>query len=361
MESLSFEQTANAIIHLGKTNSILVEGDIGIGKSSLRHAVLKAYPGHTLAYIDAANIDLGDLTLPVPDIEAKCVRWLANEVFKLHIGGPLVVMIDELGKAPRPVQNALLPLILEHRVGSTILHEDSLVFATTNLSTNGVGDSIQAHALNRMTVVRMGKPSAHEWIENFASVNGIAGEIIAFVKEFPQVFAEYDPSKGAVDSAYIHNPTKPQRAFVTHRSMEKASDIVKRRELVGSAVTMATLEGTIGTQAAMDLRAFIALGDKLPKTSSIIENPDDVAVPGNAGLALMLLYNLLSVTDATTVGNIAKFVDKMNDEMRSIYYTCLVRKPTTQHLITDSKSPFYRHGLDAVMELNKYIRKNTGV
>ena len=62
-------------------------------------------------------------------------------------------MVDEYGKANPAVKNAMLRLMLERKIGSYTLHPDSLVFATTNLGAEGVGDLLPPHARNRMTVI----------------------------------------------------------------------------------------------------------------------------------------------------------------------------------------------------------------
>jgi MoxR-like ATPase len=80
-------------------------------------------------YIDCALLDLGDLQMPrVTD----SVEFVPNKMF---VGDePLIIMLDEIGKAMRPVQNALLTLLLEHRIGNHKLPEGSVVFGTTNMA-----------------------------------------------------------------------------------------------------------------------------------------------------------------------------------------------------------------------------------
>jgi hypothetical protein len=75
----------------------------------------------------------------------------------------------------------LLPVILERRLGDVPLPEGSIVFATTNLSTDGVGDNIPPHAYNRMTVCDFANPSVDDWI-TWGSNNGVVPEVLAFYR-----------------------------------------------------------------------------------------------------------------------------------------------------------------------------------
>jgi MoxR-like ATPase len=65
----------------------------------------------------------------------------------------IILMIDEFGKSNPAVKLALLRMMLERKIGSYTLHPESIVFATTNLGGEGVGDLLPAHACNRLTVI----------------------------------------------------------------------------------------------------------------------------------------------------------------------------------------------------------------
>ena len=75
------------------------------------------------------------------------VRYLTNEELGAHHDKPIILMIDEFGKSNPAVKLALLRMMLERKIGSYTLHPDSIVFATTNLGAEGVGDLLPAHAL----------------------------------------------------------------------------------------------------------------------------------------------------------------------------------------------------------------------
>jgi len=207
---------------------------------------------------------------------------------------PVLMMLDELGKAPRAVMNMLLPVILEHRIGDVPLPTGSIVFATTNLDTDGVGDNIPSHAYNRMTEAIIANASCDEWLQ-WAADNDIAPEMMAFAKQNPEVFQCYTDLGPKDKNPYIFNPlTGNTRTFCSLRSMEKASNIIKARSVLGDAFLPA-LAGTIGEPAAQLLVALTSLADSLPLYENIVRDPHKTKVPQEDAVgALFILAFMLA-------------------------------------------------------------------
>ena len=181
--TINLSQAANIIMTAGQSQTVLIRGEPGCGKSTLLQTLSTKLPDYHISYIDVANLDLGDIAMPVVDRDQMVTHYAPNARFGLGHGRrkPVLMMLDELGKASRPVLNMLLPLILERRIGDVALPDGSIVFATTNLDTDGVQDNIPAHASNRMTVVRVAKPTTDEWI-SWAMDNHVAPEVLTFAK-----------------------------------------------------------------------------------------------------------------------------------------------------------------------------------
>jgi hypothetical protein len=219
-------------------------------------------------------------------------------------------MLDELGKASRPVLNMLLPVILEHRLGDVKLPTGSIVFATTNLDTDGVGDNIPAHAYNRMTVLNVANPTSEQWVA-WAQGNDIDPVVLTFANEYPSIFDCYTDLADTDVNPYIFNPRKGvTKAFCSPRSLEKASNIVKQRDVLGEALYPA-LVGTIGENAANDLYSLINLESTLPKFDQIVKAPDTTRVPAvTEGAAHFILAFMLS--GRATPDNLSALVQYVN-------------------------------------------------
>ena len=349
--SLSLNEFANAIATVGSDVTIIGQGEPGIGKSSMLKAIAKRFPDYELAYIDCTLLDLGDFALPYTELASgdsnlKVTKFAPNARFKFQSGKPVIVMLDEIGKAMKAVKNVLLTLMLEKRIGDVALPEGSIVFGTTNLATDGVGDSLEAHARNRVCFVTVRKPHAGFGADGsldsdswgaWAVENDIAPEIIAWVKQFPHALESYtDPAQK--DNLYIFNPTRAgQSAFVTPRSLEKASHIAKKRSMLGDSVTISALAGTIGESAARDMQAFFTVVDKLPTWEAIVDNPTSAKVPDDAVAKCILVFSAITRVDKDTLPKWLKYADRLDKELQALFARSVVKSTSKQAMAVSNK------------------------
>ncbi len=297
---VNLSQAATVIRAVGTTNTVILRGQPGVGKSAALPALARELPDYIPCYIDVANLDLGDLGMPVIDREAMLTHYAPNARFGLSKSNnrPLIIMLDELGKASRPVLNMLLPLINEHRLADVPLPTGSIVFATTNLDTDGVGDNIPAHAYNRMTELVVANPTCDEWL-HWAADNDIAPEMMAFAKQNPEVFQCYTDLGRNEKNPYIFNPlTGNTRTFCSPRSMERGSNIIKQRGVLGDAFLPA-LAGTIGESAAQLMVALVNLADSLPLYENIVKDPHKTKVPKEDAVGAMFILAFMLANRVT--------------------------------------------------------------
>lgn len=324
---VTLQQASTLTQACGHTNTFLFRGQPGIGKSSILASLARAMPDYHPAYVDCANLDLGDLGLPLIDRDTPIptTTYAPNVRFGVHQTRPVLLMLDELGKATRPVLNMLLPALHpdERRLGDHSFPTGSIVFATTNLDTDGVGDAIPAHAYNRMTVCTIANPTAEEWLQWATSspVQAIAPEILAFAQQYPQVFECYtdDPTS---TNPYIFNPLRGQvRAYCSPRSLAHASHIVRQRSTLGEA-TLPALMGTVGESAARDMDALLRLSDKLPTLKEITSAPTTTRLPTDASAYFILAFALATDTTKANITEVMQYVDRWDAfEAQALYIT----------------------------------------
>jgi hypothetical protein len=321
MYALGINQCAELIKTVGMEVSVLVQGHMGCAKSSILTMLADQMPSHTACYFDCTTKDLGDITIPMlKDVDGNdYVRFATNEELGLHLQDtPTILMIDEYGKANPAVKNALLRLLQERQVGSYTMHPESLIFATTNLGAEGVGDLLPPHARNRIMVVTSRKPTHLEWI-NWAINNELDFSLLGWVKDNPQLFADFTEVQDPEENPYIYHPRAQRAAFVTPRSLHKASNLLKKRHLLDDQTVTAGLIGTIGDRAAMDLMAFVALADDLPKLIDIKTNPETAKVPTGAAAICMVVYRTLTVIDKSWLDAWMIYLDKLPLEAQGMY------------------------------------------
>ena len=331
--ALSLDECVEAIRATGSKLTTLVQGHMGSGKSSILKILAKELPTHIPCYFDCTTKDLGDLMLPkiLTDNDAEFVRFAPNEEMGMHHGKPVILMIDEFGKANPSVKNGMMRVMLERKLGNLELHPDSIVFATTNLGTEGVGDLLQPHHRNRITVVRMKKPTATEWIEGFAYNAGIHPALIVWVKENSerlfQSFEEINnPDDEVGGNPYIYHPKSVRPAFVTPRSLELASHWLWSKDKLSANTLKQALMGTIGARGGADLEAFISLFDQLPKHDEIMNDPKNAKVPTTASGVVMVVDRAIATMTREFINPWMDYLERLDKEAQGLF-TMQIRNP----------------------------------
>ena len=326
---LTMPECIDMIQHTGMNISWLIQGDMGSGKTSILKELVKrtGMPG---VYFDCTTKDLGDLFLP--DIyrengAAQCVSFVPNEEFGIHLNRPFILMLDEMGKN-RSIQNGLLRVLQERSVGSRALPEGSIVFGTTNLGGENVGDMLAPHARNRIGVVRMRKPDADLW-KAWAADNDIDHTVYAFAHEFPMIFASFTEVDKPDENQYIYDPRDAGRtAFVTGRSLHKLSDLAKKRHLVGDNVLRQGAVGLIGAKAANDYFTLVSLDDTLETYEEVALHPMKAKVPDTAAGQIMMCLKCMSRVDEKEFRNVFEYIKRLPMEMQALFANQLIKSPS---------------------------------
>jgi hypothetical protein len=208
----------------------------------------------------------------------------------------------------------------------------SIVFATSNNASDGVGDSMLAHAGNRVCIMRMAKPTPDEWLA-WASANGVSRVIRAWVAMFPRSLASYVDGDQA-DNPYIFKPSMTSLSFVSPRSLAKADVIVRNRDALSENAVKVALAGTIGASAAGDMAAFLSLEKSLTDVKDIVKNPEDIEVPKDVSAQLMIMFqavDVLSTQDELT--KFMLFVERIpSAEVQGVFFTMMMRSPKALRL-----------------------------
>jgi len=336
-KTVSLAQAAQLILST-PMNRYLLQGEAGIGKSSLLKTLSKSLPNHEVAYLDVPNMDLGDIAMPVIDRETKTTTYYPNSRFKIHLGKPVITMLDEFTKGAEPIKNMLHPLleVANPRLGDISVHPDSIVFLTGNLGTDGVGDTLKAHSRNRIIPLTVSKPDADEWI-GWAINNDISPEIIAWVKQFPHAMASYtDPAQS--DNPYIYNPKKMQTAFVSPRSLERVSNIVRVRSQLDTDSLICAMSGAVGEAASRDMQAYIEFSDQLPTWESTITHPKTTAIPTSAGACAIVVFGAIARVDKTTIAPFMEYLNRFDAEWQAVFAINIAKTPSKQSIAFSCKA-----------------------
>ncbi len=313
-----------------RSNRFLLQGEPGIGKSSILKQIGEQ-TGLPTVYIDVPNMDLGDISMPVVDHQTRTTKYYPNSRFQLQDGKPVAIMLDEFTKGPRPVKNMLHTLleVTNPRLGDLAVHPDSIIFLTGNLSTDGVGDSLEAHTAMRLVQLPVRKPTADEWVDWAVAKGTIAPEVITCVSKNPQLMASYlDPSEQG--NEFIYNPKRQSGAYVTGRTMELASNIVKVRDQFTPNSMLSALAGTLGMPGALLLKRFIDYADQLPDWRTIIADPENTPVPTSPGACSIVVFGAIQRIDKDTLTPFMKYLQRLPQEWQAAFAINLAKNPQRQ-------------------------------
>jgi len=338
MTTLSFGKTvtlaeAATLIRINHNKRYFLRGEPGIGKSSIMGYFEKFYgDAYTYVYFDCASKDLGDIAMPSMDRDKKITEYFLNGAFQHYTGKPMVIMFDEFSKAPAPVQNMLHPTLERRnpRLCDFLLPEGSIVFCSGNMASDGVGDNLKAHTLNRVTMLTVRKPSAEEWLA-WAVNNNIDPVVMAWVDRFPHALASY--LEGDQDSnPYIYNPKKMQGAVVSPRSLQLVSDSIKNREHFTPNAMLADMIGTIGESGARDMHAFVEYQDQLPSWDEVVKAPKDAKLPDSPGACAVMVFGAVTKVDRTSITPFMEYIGRMEAEWQAAFAINIAKNPEKAHI-----------------------------
>ena len=187
-----------------------------------------------------------------------------------------------------------------------------------------------------MVPVTISKPNADQWIE-WAIGKGIEAEVIAWVSRFPQVLASYTDG-GQNDNPYIYNPKRNQNAFVSPRSLETASNIVRTRKQNDPDAVIAALTGAIGESGARDMQAYIEFADQLPTWEATVTKPDTAPVPTSPGACAIVVFGAISRVDKQTITPFMQYLERFEPEWQAVFAINIAKAPTKQSIAFSCKA-----------------------
>ena len=331
---VSLAEAEDAILAFGNQNAIHLVGEPGVGKTAMFERLV-AKTGFKGIYIDTPNTELGDIGIPMPNHETKTTALYPNENWGFHLQQACMIFIDEFTKpSSMAVQNMLHPLLNERRIGGFSLHPDSIVVTAGNNSTDGVGDMLKAHSLNRITILPVRKPTADEWIE-WGANSGIAPEALAWVKAFPHALASYKHA-GQEENPYIFNPKIPQRSFVSPRSLHRASNILLKRHLITRNALIAGLTGSIGEAGARDMLAYVEVADSLPTWQEVIDDPKGCKLPSSPAALNIMAYGAMQRIDRANISKWFEYLKRTPKELQSVFCLSTSKHPEKKQILMTS-------------------------
>jgi hypothetical protein len=334
--SLDLDQAVNLIDAVGAVRTVIVEGGMGTGKSSGIKAKLKVKrPQNTHIDFDCTNKDIQDLTAPqfkkkLEEHISDYVEFVPNAELGVHLGVPVTINFDEFKKASDPVRKGVRAFMLEREICGVPLPEGSIIYGTSNLSEEGLGDVLLPHQRNAIIVVRLSKSTNIKWIEwGIAQEPPMHSSVLVYAKNNPQLFDCFTQVKNPEDNLEIYHPKDPSRlSFVTQRSLHIASDILHARDKYGldDHTVTAALIGCVGAYAGPNLMASVKLGDRLPSLDAIKQDPMGAVVPDTAAATCMVVFRALASIEREWINEWMTYLMRLDTEAQGMFVKGVIAK-----------------------------------
>jgi len=293
------EIAATVKLCIKKARPLFLWGAPGLGKSSI---VQQAAEALDLPVIDirAALLDPVDL-LGVPNVRDGKTFW--NVPNWLPQSGSGVLFLDELSNANEAVQNALLQLVLDRKIGDYQLPDGWAIVAAGNRVTDGTFSRKLSKALGSRFATHLELAvDLDDWCK-WAIGNDVKPEVIGFVRLRPDLLHSFDP-KAAGNS------------FPCPRTWATVSDFVGE---LSPSTELAFFSGTLGDGAAAEFTAFLRIYRDLPNLDAAMMNPDSFECPDNVSVKYAIAGAMTRKTTPDNASRAFALMSKLPTEFQVVW------------------------------------------
>ena len=276
---------------INKRRPMIIWGDFGVGKSDVARQVA-ASRGMKLYDVRGSLIDAVDLR-GCPYVDNGVTRWGVPS-FLPQVDEPALVLLDEMNRAPMMVQNALLSLVLDRRIGEYVLPDSVAVAACCNM--DGAGVSRSPEALDNRFIHCQMVVDVYDW-SKWAMSNGIHPAVVAYNR---------------FRTEHLHQVVKGQKANATPRSWSFVSDMVHE----GGPCRDKLIAGAIGKPIADEFLAFLGIFSNAPNLDAILINPTGAPIPPASEPATLyaVAHGLALRSNAANFDKILVYFDRLPEE-----------------------------------------------
>ena len=278
--------------------SVGVEGPPGGGKSEvITQAALAAGKPILCPYnlelsdqTEGKGIPFRDLDNPAQFIWLKDKRWLQDFAF--------TNFMDELPRAPVPVQGTAATLLLENRIDDIYLPKGTWHSWAGNRTSDKAG-------ANRVPTIIYQRCDMYEMV--YSSESQIRHMLIQ--PDMDLLTIRFLRMKG--DAAFDFDPNKKIN------STPRSWSTVARKLYANPDTPFATIAGKITKGFASELMAFRALAPTLPSPEEVMLNPTGARVPENMSAQFLVTDMLADQASFNTFDALVEYAKRLPSEFQA--------------------------------------------
>jgi len=327
MLTVSMPEMKDAVRHVAvrKRHPIMIWGKPGIGKSEGIKQVAFEF-GATIennCFVDIrlSQYDSVDLRgIPVPHADATTVwNMPATIPFK---GNPkfdetakvIFLFLDELNSGATGVLAACYQLINDRRVGEHDLMDNVIIIGAGNRETDrGVTTRMPTPIANRLTHYELQEDVDAVCI-HFQSLK-LPNVGIAFLQFRKPLLSTFDPAK-------------PDKAFATPRTWQKAFDYYSDKEMP-DALKQASMAGAVGQGPSAEFWGFVDVWHKVIPVSKIIADPHGAKLPDEASMRYATAVNVSGELTTKNVAPLHTYLKRMEPTYLILAWHLAIKRDKT--------------------------------
>lgn len=294
---------------VGMNEPAFIWGKPGIGKSQIIQSVFRSDFDATKEngnFVDVrlSQYDSVDLRgVPVPDMEQGLTMWQMPSTLPFK-GNPkfdpsadiIALFLDEMNSGQQSTTAAVMQLLNERRIGEHELMDNVRLLAAGNRETDrGVAIRMATPTANRLTHYELIEDVDSTCI-HFQSI-GLPAVGIAFLQFRKPLLSTFDPAK-------------PDKAFATPRSWEKALRYYANPNL-SEKIKLASISGSVGRGPAHEFFGFVDIWHKVIPISKIIADPERTPVPDREDMRYATAVNISGSMSMKNVSQLHKYLKRM--------------------------------------------------
>ena len=224
-----------------------------------------------------------------------------------------MLFLDEFNSASKSVQAASYKLILDRMTGQHRLHQNCVITAAGNLSTDrAITNPISTAMQSRVVHLEM-QISFEEWLYDVALKQNYDSRIIAYLSQFPSKLMDFRPD---------HN----EKTFCCPRTWEFVNALIRDKDVKDESAVL--LAGTITSGTAVDFVQFTKIFHNLVTIKEIRANPAECRVPTDVGAKWAVISHMMEKITDENFDDLAVYADRFTIDFRILFYrSILVRNP----------------------------------
>jgi hypothetical protein len=243
-----------------------------------------------------------------------------------------ILFLDEFNSASRGVQAACYKLILDRMTGQVPLHENVVICAAGNLSTDkAITNPISTAMQSRVIHLQM-EINFTEWLLDVALKENYDSRIIAYLSQYPNKLMDFDPD---------HN----EKTFCCPRTWEFMNKLTKDKEV--SEAKASLYSGTITSGVAVDFIQFTKVYATMVNIRDIMANPQTCPVPYDTATKWAVMTHMMELLDEHNFDKLSIYVSRFSMDFRVLFFrSIMVRKPELRH---------HKAFISTMGEMSKYL------